>query len=148
MLEYRTWPRWGEGSIFTVSVLALYCIERDPPLLVLQYKRQKSLSLSRAEQIVKNKIFCKDNSGHFPPSLAGYDLWCVKSPGLFESVWVSTVLDQHLPPLFQPAGKQWSPSKNPHSFFTAISFFRNDRKMLSQSWPEIKKRYWLFGFLP
>ena len=118
-------------------------VSRDAPLLL--NTKDKS---SWVEQIVKNKIFCKDNSGHFPPSLAGYDLWCVKSPGLFESVWVSTVLDQHLPPLFQPAGKQWSPSENPHSFFTAISFFRNDRKMLSQSWPEIKKRYWLFGFLP
>ena len=122
----------SEGSILTVSVLVLY---RDPPLLLIIQKTKVPLP----EQIVKNKIFCKDNSGHFPPSLAGYDLWCVKSPGLFQSVWVSTVLQEHLTFLFQ---------QNWQSFITTISFLRNDRKMLSQSWPEIKKRYWLLGFLP
>ena len=147
------WSEWIEsycnagvldmGEVKVVFLLTLAVLYRE----MLQCSLIQKTKVPESEQIVKNKIFPKDNAGHFPPSLAGYDLWCVKSPGLFESVWVSTVLLQHLTSLFQPVAKRWPLSQNWHSFITAISFLRNDRKMLSQSWPEIKKRYWLLGFL-
>ena len=94
MLEYWRWQKWR--LYFHCGCIGIVWRSSNAPYV------QKT-KVPESEQIVKNKIFSKDNSGHFPPSLAGYDLWCVKSPGLFQSVWVSTVLQEHLTFLFQSA---------------------------------------------
>ena len=74
------WSEWIEsycnagvldmGEVKVVFLLTLAVLYRE----MLQCSLIQKTKVPESEQIVKNKIFSKDNSGHFPPSLAGYDL--------------------------------------------------------------------------